>query len=237
MNIANHSLDDLKNLFFFGEKVETPYFTFYPPTIKDVLDSGQSEFTKYVTTLIGKKDKPSFSLLLENTQRNDTLYAEVTKSLEFFLKEKPFYLPDVSLIVLGNPKDNRVINENLFSVLQEYLNIYLHLPPKTETPKDEKPHEKKMREAREKVEEAKRKKAEKDDDSVSYSLLDMISSVSLEMSMPPKSLYECSYYFLTEQFERIRRKFNSELSYQQLLVGADPKKLDLTNWFYSRAKK
>ena len=93
MNIANHSLDDLKNLFFFGEKVETPYFTFYPPTIKDVLDSGQSEFAKYVTTLIGKKDKISFSCVFLISP--STIYQSVENNIIasiIFLRPQDFFL-------------------------------------------------------------------------------------------------------------------------------------------------
>lgn len=237
MNTFNYSLEDIKSLLFFGKEIENPYFSFYPPSVKEVLEIGQIEFTKYLNVFIGKKDKSSFAELLERTTKNNTNYIETEKAIEFFCKEKPLFLTDVGLIVLGNPKNKRVINENLFSNLQEYVEIFLHLPPKVSAPLNEKPHEKKMREAKEKVEEAKRKKNEKENSAIEYSLLDMLSSISLEMKIPPNDLYECSYYYIVEQYERLRRKFNCNLTYQQLMAGAEAKKLDLKEWFYSRTKK
>ena len=141
-----------------------------------------------------------------------------------FIKENIVILPEVSLVVIGNPVDRRFISKDNFREFQEILRIQNGQKVKPPPPKDETPNERKMRLLRERVEAIKQKQSEKDTEGMPFSVFLEIAEVF------GINLDKCTVYAFYKLIARHQAKEKWDQDIQMLCAGAEADKLKTKYW-------
>lgn len=214
----------------------------YPLTIKEIIEMDYSKYKTYLSTLLldeiaisqhikektGEDISPDkikpLDYLLSSAEQNDSFLLEVQDMFSTFIKEKIIILPEVSSVVIGNPIERRIINNDNFKDFQEILRIQNGQIIKPPPPKNETPGERKMRLLREKVEAAKKKKAEKDTEGMPFSVYLEIAEVF------GINLEKCTVYAFYKLIARYQAKEKWEQDIQMLCAGAEADKLKTKYW-------
>ena len=214
----------------------------YPLTIKEVIEMGYSNYKTYLSTLLldevaisqhikekmGEEVPPDkiepFDYLLSSAEQSDSFLLEVQTMFNTFIKENIVILPEVSLVVIGNPVDRRFISKDNFKEFQEILRIQNGQKVKPPPPKDETPGERKMRLLRERVEAAKQKQSEKDTEGMPFSVFLEIAEVF------GINLDKCTVYAFYKLIARHQAKEKWEQDIQMLCAGAEADKLKTKYW-------
>ena len=220
----------------------------YPLKINDILSLGKSVYNYQINLLtmnerdmqkmLKEKNIPEnsrlyglsvFEYFMESCENNRNFLLDLEKAFFTFIREKISILPDLKCIVIGDFKDKRIINKDNFSELQDIIRISNHIPIPEHPPKDESPMARKFRLRREAVEEAKRKKAEKE--GANLELEDLIECLCVYgIGFTPQNIGDLTIYALYKLLNRLQKKEQYELDIRMLLAGADSKKVKPKNW-------
>ena len=134
-------------------------------------------------------------------------------------------------IVVGSPKEKRLITPQNFGDFQTILKIQNKKEIKEPPPENESPGQRKMRLLREKVAVVKKKQAEKNNEGQSFlELLEIADTFGIDTM-------NCSllkFYNLIRRYQ-MREKWDQDL--QMLCAGADPKKMKTKYWGESSEEK
>ena len=214
----------------------------YPLTIKEVIEMGYSNYKTYLSTLLldevaisqhikektGEEVPPDkiepLDYLLSSAEQSDSFLLEVQTMFNTFIKENIVILPEVSLVVIGNPVDRRFISKDNFREFQEILRIQNGQKVKPPPPKDETPNERKMRLLRERVEAVKQKQSEKDTEGMPFSVFLEIAEVF------GINLDKCTVYAFYKLIARHQAKEKWDQDIQMLCAGAEADKLKTKYW-------
>ena len=214
----------------------------YPLTIKEIIEMGYSNYKTYLSTLLldevaisqhikektGEEVPPDkiepFNYLLSSAEQSDSFLLEVQTMFNTFIKENIVILPEVSLVVIGNPVDRRFISKDNFKEFQEILRIQNGQKVKPPPPKDETPNERKMRLLRERVEAIKQTQSEKDTEGMPFSVFLEIAEVF------GINLDKCTVYAFYKLIARHQAKEKWEQDIQMLCAGAEADKLKTKYW-------
>lgn len=219
----------------------------YPLTFKQIVEMGnkyknslglllltETEIFDMMKEKTGKEYpieeiKPLEYLLLSSTY-NDSFLLDLQDAFSTFIKEDILLLPKINSVLVGKPEDRRLINSTNFPILQDILRIQNKRDIKAAPPKDETPGERKMRLLKEKVEEVKRKKAQKNGEEQSIlTLLEMAEVYGINTS-------EKSLFAVYNLVQRHQKKEKWEQDIQMLCAGADAKKIKTQYWGESSKK-
>lgn len=164
--------------------------------------------------------------LLQSANQSDAFFLDLEKMFFTFLQEEITLLPKINAVLVGAPKDKRLITDENFGDFQDILRIQNNKEVKAAPPKDETPAQKKMRLLREKVEEAKRRQAERkgDSDKVTFSILLENASVY------GINIKECNLYSFYHLLSRYQAQENYEHNIQMLCAGASSENLKIKYW-------
>ena len=216
----------------------------YPLTIAEVVEMGVIEYNKRVGLLllteveiqkiikeksgveVSIEDIKPLNYLLASANSNDTFFLELQDSFSTFLKEEVLLLPEIGAVLINpqSPQDKRLITEENFVEFQNILRIQNRKEVKTAPPKNETFGERKMRLLRERVAEAKKKKAGKDGSKIKLAdMLEIATVFGIDTS-------QCSFYAFYGLIKRYQLKEKWEQDVAMLCAGASSKDLKTKYW-------
>lgn len=222
----------------------------YPRTMADIIEMGFNTYMEYLGLLLMDKQKiqeiikektkeeipleqiEPLEYLLSCAQHSDNFLLELQNAFFTFLQEEVLLLPDYKAVVVGSPSDKRFITVNNFSKFQEILKIQNRRQVKTAPPQNETEGQKKMRLLRERVEEVKRKQAQKNGETET-TIIDLLESASVfGIDIEKCSLF--AFYGLIGRHQR-HEKWLTDI--QMICAGADPKEVKTKYWGESSKKE
>lgn len=222
----------------------------YPRTIADIVKMGFNTYMKYLGLLLLDEQKIQdiikektntvvpleqiipLEYLLECSMHSDNFLLELQDAFFTFLQEEVLLLPDYKTVEIGSPSDKRFITVDNFSEFQEILKIQNRRQVESEPPKDETEGQKKMRLLRERVEEVKRKQAQRDGETET-TIIDLLETASVfGIDVTKCSLY--AFYGLIGRHQR-HEKWLTDM--QLICAGADPKEVKINYWGESSKKE
>lgn len=214
----------------------------YPLSVSEIVAMGEMNYKAILGTLLlteveiakNIKEKTNIDVplekispleyLLKSAAQSDSFFLELRSMFATFIKEDILLLPDINAILIGPPSERRLITSKNFGDFQTILCIQNDRDIKEPPPENESDWDRKMRLNREKVAEAKRKKAAKDDDGLHlYELLEIATVFGINID-------QCSLY----TFQRLIRRYQAKEKWQQdiqmLCAGADSTKIKTQYW-------
>lgn len=237
-------IEDIKSQAFLLKPSSLPNVCkVYPLSVSEIVAMGEMHYKSILGTLllteveiaanIKKKTNIDVPLeeisplkyLLQSAAQNDSFFLELRDMFATFIKEDILLLPDINAILIGPPSEKRLITSQNFSDFQTILCIQNDRKIKEPPPENESDWDRKMRLNREKVAEAKRKKAAKNDDDGLhlYELLEIATIFEINID-------QCSLY----TFQRLIRRHQAREKWQQdiqmLCAGADSTKIKTQYW-------
>ena len=168
-----------------------------------------------------------FDYIMLSAQFDNNFFLDLKTALSTFIKEEILISPKSKMIIVGNPKDKRIIGEKEFEELSRALRIFNKMRIKEAPPENETPMQKRFRlkrEMRERVKEQQQKKQTDENNGVDFA--DIMSSVCcMNVGINLLDLKKYTIYQIKTQLERgqAREQYYTELD--MLMAGADSKKI------------
>lgn len=162
--------------------------------------------------------------LLLSADQDDTFLLELQSIFSTFIQEDVLFLPKIDSILIGNPKERRLINSKNFRDFQDILRIQNKKEIEELPPEDESPGQRKMRLLREKVAAVKKKQAQKSGEG--QSLLDLLEIADV-FGIDTQN---CTLFSFYNQIHRHQLKEKWDQDIQMLCAGADSKKMKTKYW-------
>lgn len=214
----------------------------YPYTIRQIIEMGSINYYSALGTLlltldeikdlVKKKSKGQietkeiedvFTYLIQSAASNDIFLLELQNDFFTFIKEEILILPELNVVVVGNPAEKRFITKENFYDFQNILKIQHRKEIEKPPPPDETPGERKMRLLREKTARVKKKQAEKKGETQSFvESMEIAETFGISLD---HSVY--SFYGLLKRHQ-YREKWNNDI--QLLCAGADSKNIKTKYW-------
>lgn len=214
----------------------------YPLTLYEIISMGSNNYnTKLGLLLLNEldiakiiKDKTGtepeletiqpLSYLLQSAALDDLFLLELQSCFFTFIKEDILLLPKINVVVIGNPKDKRLITENNFSEFQDILRIQNKKEIRKAPPENESAIARKFRLKSEQRDAIKRKQQQKSGEEQSLvELLEIAETFGIDYKN--KTIY--AFYNL---IRRHQAKEKWEQDIQMLCAGADSNKLKTKYW-------
>lgn len=172
------------------------------------------------------EDTRPLTYLLQSADRNDLFFLELQQAFGTFIKKEEFLLlPSINAIVIGNPKDKRLITNDNFSDFQTILRIQNRRKVPEPPPENESAFAKRMRLMKEQRDEVLRKQQAKENGG-EQDLADLLLVADVYgIDYLKKSIY--AFYELIPAHQR-REKWNTDI--EMLCAGADPAKVKAKHW-------
>ena len=170
-----------------------------------------------------------FQFIYISLYQNIHLRQSYLDALSFFFKEKVYFYENGFLHIDTIDKD-KIISDNNFDLIIETIKKSNCLKTNNEdddyNPANDKAKEiaDKIRKSREKVNKLKAKNNE------SLDLFDLISAFSTYQKIDLDRVYEMTIFRFYDQFKRMQKINEYDISIQSLLHGADPKKVEIKNF-------
>lgn len=214
----------------------------YPLTISEIVGMGSNKYNGRlhillmteidIANLIKEKTGEEIPLetidpldyLIQSAAIDDTFLLELQSIFSTFVKEDVLILPKIRSVLIGSPEEKRLVNSSNFRDFQDILRIQNKKKVKEPPPEKETPLQKKYRLLREKVAQAKKKKAEKDGGG--QNLMDLME-IAQVFGIDVKN---CTLYALYNLVQRYQLKEKWQQDLQMLCAGADSKKLKTQYW-------
>lgn len=213
-----------------------------PFTMEEIVKMGTSKYNGYlglllltetdIAEIIKEKvgqDIPvdeiqPLKYLIQSTTQNDGFLLELQFIFSTFVQEQVLILPKINSILVGEPQDKRLINEENFRDFQDILRIQNRKEYVAPPPPDETPGERKMRLLREQVAAVKKKQAQKKNDGQSLvELLEIAETYGIDARN--HTLY--AFYSLLRRHQ-LKEKWQQDI--QMICAGADGKKIKSKYW-------
>lgn len=213
----------------------------YPLTMNEIIEKGVNQYQGELELLLLDEQKifnivkektgqeipieqiDPLKYLIGSTQQNDTFLLELQSIFFTFIKEEVLFLPKINSILVGNPKDKRLINSKNFRDFQDILKIQNKKEIKTPPPENETPGQKKMRLLRERVEAVKKKQSQKD--GKGQSLLDLLEIGEIYGIDSTHTIF--AFYNLIKRHQ-MKEKWDQDI--QMLCAGASSEKIKTQYW-------
>lgn len=164
------------------------------------------------------------SYLLQSAAHDNLFLLELQSCFSTFIKEDILLLPKINSVLVGSPKDRRLITEENFGEFQDILRIQNKKEVKEAPPENESAIARKFRLKREQRDAAKRKQQEKTGEGQPLTdLLEIAETFGIDYKN--KTIF--AFYNLIRRHQA-REKWNQDI--QMLCAGADSKKLKTKYW-------
>lgn len=217
----------------------------YPPFNKDIIKIGYQKFLVYLSIVArsqediedelkdnidsliaqGASIPTPFEFLMVLTSMDVSIKQIAAEAFEFFLHEKVIFLKEINAIVVGDPKDKRLIKDEDFFELQNAIRCavgskVLEKPDPNLHPK--------IRKMKAKQRERDRVKAKKQGGHSFITLL--TASCCIGAGITPNNIGDITYAAMNQLIARSQFKEAYDTDVASLLAGADPKKVKIDYW-------
>ena len=165
--------------------------------------------------------------ILESANIDDNFLLELQTAFSTFIREEVTILYNSQQIIIGDPKEKRILNESNFSDFQAILRLQNKIPAIEVIPEDESPRAKRFREKRELRDAIKNKQESKK--APNFSTL-MSALCAYGIGITPFNIKDLSIYafYSLLSINGSKERYNTEMNY--IYAGADPKKLNPKHW-------
>ena len=250
MDILNSISDEV---FFAGIPVEIPNTChIYWPTLREIAKIGIKNFYNYLNLLtlekedindfleeqkIEQKDELTpFQFTLANSHYDKDYLTNLQEAFKFFLHENEIYvLEENEVIILGDLKDNRIINEEKFNTICTLIKKGNFVKTQSAEEKMNNPSNSKAAEIIRKIKEGRKAKAKNSNNELSF--LDLVASLAIGGNgLNALNVWDLTYYAFNDQFQRMQAKEEYAQAISAIHAGADPKKIKLEHWIKSIQK-
>lgn len=217
----------------------------YPVTLREIAEVGAKNFYSYLNIFTLNKedideyfnsqgiegDFTPFQFLLIMAQVDPQYLITAQEAFKMFLHEETVsFLGQNEAIVLGDIKEERVINNELFEQIRYYVQAANVLETQSAEAKMDNPSDAKAAQIIKKLKEG-RKMREKSKSNSDLSFSDLVASLAAGGNgLNIINIWDLTYYAFNDQFKRMQMREEYENSYRSILAGADPKKVKLNYW-------
>ena len=167
-----------------------------------------------------------FDYIMFSAQLDNNFFLDLKTALSTFIKEEILISPKTKMIIVGNPKDRRIIGEKEFEEIGEALRLFNKMRVKDPIPENETPMQKRFRLKREMRERVKEQQQKKQAEENSADFADILSSVCcMNVGINLLDLKKYTIYQIKTQLERGRAREQYYTELDMLMAGADSKKI------------
>ena len=229
----------------------------YPVTLGEIVDLGYDNFQQYLgvltttkpTTKYDEDDELSrlmdsltdFQYILMMATLDPQINNLLKQGFQFFTHENIMLSLDPPAILVGPGEEQRMLTENTFYDLQRLLRRMYFLEQEGEEIiiyEDDDPRVRalklKMRANREKVRQAKARKASRDKSELKLS--DLIGSITInDCGLNIHNIWDITYYAFHDQLKRMGWRDQFNINQKAALAGAKINKSQLKHWMRSIA--
>ena len=228
----------------------------YPATLGEIVDIGYEEFQKYLGIIIAEKptakgDNKEMAELLEQVTNFQYLILMaqldkltnnlLKKAFLFFTHEEITFLLDPPQIIIGPVEEKHIMDEEKFSDFQRVIKRMYFVEQEGEEiiinpddPPETKRLKMQMRANREKVRQAKARKAAKEKSDLKFS--DLIGSITINnCGLNMENIWNITYYAFHDQLKRMGWRDQFDINNRAAMAGAKIKKEQLKHWMRSIA--
>lgn len=227
----------------------------YPATLGQIVEEGYDKFQQYLGALTSTKpttkldsDKElrelmekltDFQYLLLMANLDPQVHKILKSGFRFFTHEEAIFSLEPAQVIVGPPEEKHLMTEDNFYNFQRLLKrmyflenegdeiiIYEDDPPMTKKLKMQ------MRANREKVRQAKNKKAQQE--KTDMQLSDLIASLTLnDCGLNIHNIWDITYYAFHDQLKRMGWRDQFNINQKAALAGAKLNKSQLKHWMRS----
>lgn len=170
-----------------------------------------------------------FQYILTNAQYSDLFLLDLRKAFSTFIKEEIIVIPKINKIIIGNPTEERFLDESNFDDFQKILRLQNHLDVPEEISEDENPMAKKFRLRRKAVKEAKARQSAKNENAPDF--VDLMSGLCCaNIGITWNNVGDLPIFTFYELLHRIQKKEKYAIDIDSILAGADSKKVKPKYW-------
>ena len=221
------------------------------PFLKDIAAEGLDRFYQYISFLtitkpsmeneeIQKLLSPlsDFEYLILLTQMEKENHKMLDAAFQFFTEDKIHIVNDPPSIILGDPKEKRVITQNNFNGFQDMITLACAMrDPKentiqfldSDTPRVRALKEQMLRGRRQR-EEAKRRQRQKSGES-ELAFTDLVASLAIgSNAYNMLNVWDLTYYAFQDQLKRMSWREEFDINTRASLAGAKLDKDKLSHW-------
>lgn len=243
MDILNSISDEQ---FFIGIPIEIPdTCKIYSPTLRQIAEIGAKNFYSYLNLLtldkedideffkeqgFEKSEITPFQFTLMNAHQDSEYLNSLKKAFQLFLKEKEIYiLVENEAIILGDLKDNRIINSEKFDAICAVIRKMSSIEKQSSEQRMDNPSNSKAEEIIKKIKEGRKLKEKNSSNELTF--LDLVASLAAKGNgLNAINVWDLTYYAFNDQFRRMQAIEDYEQTLHALQMGADPKKVKLEYW-------
>lgn len=167
--------------------------------------------------------------LLISADNNDTFFLDLKDAFSTFIKDRVTLLPKINSVLIGNPKNKKMITKDNFKNFQMILRAQNRMSIKEEPPVDEDPMAKKFRLKREERDRIKAKQSQSDENAVTFETL-LGSLCIMEIGITPFNVGDLTLYTAKCLLERAQAREQYDTELRMLMAGADSKKIKPKYW-------
>ena len=182
----------------------------------------------FSNTDVDYKDISSYDVIVNSFKHNDDNYKLfITSVIETFLKESVYFLFDECVFGVGDIKDRRIINNNIFEEIKRILKLQNCIK---DIPEEKKPtyQNERQKDVFEKIM-AGRKRREQEN---AINFVTIYNSVvhGNKSFVPYSEVNNLTVYQLYNTYESIFKIETYQQNFKMLLAGAKSEDLDLKHW-------
>ena len=174
----------------------------------------------------------SFDVLAGNSYHSEKFCGKVELALSTVLKEDVTFISEQLRFFIGELKHQRFVDKDNFEEIVKVVKLQNKFSDEVKKEKKEMSEKAKRLAEKRKKGRAQLAKARGQGNASLSSLISAMGVFTKDIN----KVLDLTVYQLHDQYERFMRKENYTNSYEQYLVGADPKKLDLDTHWTSNSK-
>ena len=228
----------------------------YPAKLGEIIDVGYEEFQKYLGIIIAEKPTATgkneemakllegitdFQYLILMSQLDKTTNSLLKSAFRFFTHEEVTFILDPPQIIVGPVEEKHILTEEKFSDLQRLIRRMYFVEQEGEeiiiNPDDSEATKRlkmQMRANREKVRQAKARKATREKSDLKFS--DLIGSITINnCGLNMENIWNITYYAFHDQLKRMGWRDQFDINNRAAMAGAKIKKEQLKHWMRSIA--
>ena len=250
MDILNSISDEQ---LFIGIPIEIPdTCTVYSPTLRQIAEIGAKNFYNYLNLLTLEKEDidaffkeqgietegiTPFQFTLLNAHNDSEYLNNLEKAFKLFLHEETIYvLEENEAIILGDLKDNRIINSEKFDIICNVIKKANSVEKPSSEQRMDNPSNAKAAEIIRKIKEGREFKEKNSNNDLSF--LDLVASLAAKGNgLNALNVWDLTYYAFNDQFKRMQAIEEYTQAIGAIQAGADPKKIKLEPWIRNIQEK
>lgn len=171
-----------------------------------------------------KEDLTIFQYIMMSAALDNFFFLDLKQGISTFIKEEVLIAPKKCIIIVGDPKDKKIITEKEFSEFAIALRLFNKMKIKEPPPENETPMQRKFRLKREERDRVKAKQQQNDENGATFS--DIMSSLcTMNVGITALNIGEHTIYQIKDLLERAQARETYYTELDMLMAGADSKKI------------